>query len=140
MQKLGTLVFWQVASQFAWATILVTPLPKYLSEPCCTICTHCLGWQEAAVAERLCSALADLWAVTDNWLLGQPGPHLRQVHVLCPHLELTRDLPSKEQQRLAHLRSLFREDGVQLTGRAYDQLADVIWRLVRRQIKQRTQQ
>jgi hypothetical protein len=115
---------------------MVTPLPKYLSKPCCHIITHCLGWQEVAAAERLCAAMADLWAVTDNWLLTQA--HLRQVHVVCPHLELTRDLPGKEHM-LNHLRLAFSADGVHLTGSGYDVLADVIWRLVRRQIKKRTQ-
>ena len=119
-----------MASQAALRTILLTPLPKYLAAPCCSISTHCLDWQEVGAAEQLCTAVADLWDMTDRWMA--KAGFSNKILVLCPHLELVRVVP-KNRNWLSHLRKAFRSDGVRLTRSAYDDLAEQVWRLVGKQ-------
>ena len=110
-------------------TILLTPLPKYVASPCCSIATHCLDWHDVATAKQLCTAVADLWYVTDRWMV-KAG--LDSIRVLCPHLELVRVVPTNRNW-LSHLLKAYRSDGVHLSRSAYGDLADQVWRLVQKQ-------
>ena len=110
-------------------SLLLTPLPRYLSASCCEDRTHCVGSSRLEVAEQLCGDLSSMSTAVQRWASEQG---FLSTTVVCPHLEIL-------QQQCTHpwvhwvpvVKGLFGSSTTHLTRENYASLASALWSRVR---------
>jgi len=118
------------ACKKAMAIVLITPLPKYITAPCCELVGHCLGYQKGSHFSTICREVASLHEVTMRWVSRIDN---QRLHVFTPHLEMRERSISLRQDWEYDLKESYSLDGVHLTRDAYLELACLVWNLTQNQ-------
>jgi hypothetical protein len=134
--KLGVITQWKMqnlweqampileACKQAVKVLFITPLPIYLTTPCCEDSEHCVGLCQLTHFRGITNRVASLYDATMQWVSRLKSPRMA---VVCPHLELmdaARRLTAEAKESLSEA---FSHDGIHLTFAGYRTLSALIW-------------
>ena len=104
------------ACRSAKKLVLMTPLPRYLTAPCCESDGHCLCFYTERARREICRGVADLREAAIRWV---SWCRQENLYVVAPHLELMEVAKSLREDGMTFLQDSYYYDGVQLTADGY---------------------
>jgi hypothetical protein len=114
------------ACKAAIQLVLVTPLPRYVTAPCCETAGHCKGYHRTENFRRICRKVAELGEATLQWVSRIESD---RILVFTPHLEMMQAAKAAREDWEYNLKESFHLDGVHLTRDSYLDLAKLMWNL-----------
>jgi hypothetical protein len=79
--------------------IMITPMPRYIFDACCSNNTHCTNGVEGDFAEKMLSSLVGLWKETRDHLRGGGRRRGPSLSTLCGLLQARNASPVKTRRR-----------------------------------------
>jgi hypothetical protein len=104
--------------------LFITPLPIYLTTPCCEDPGHCVGLGQLTHFRGVTNAVASLHDATMRWVSRLKSPRMA---VVCPHLELMDAARKQKEDARESLSDAYCYDGIHLTFAGYTTLSALIW-------------
>jgi len=101
--------------------VLITPLPRYLTVPCCDVTGHCARHYRESQQRHVCREVGELREATVRWASHHDNDGL---YVVGPHLELLEVAKARSEDGLRFLKDCFAFDGIHLTPDGYCDLFD----------------
>ena len=115
------------ACSSAASILLMTPLPRYITVPCCESANHCEGYYLEKNIRRICRDVGELREITLRWASRISGD---KISVASPHLELTEIAKSAKENPAHFISESFSFDGIHLTSDGYRDLLTRVWDLL----------
>jgi len=130
IQHTGMKKLWQQtnpllgACKEAQAILIMTPLPRYITVPCCELSSHCTGFYLESSARALCRGMGELREALIRYVSRMDADN---IFVAAPHLEIMEAAKLARDNPARHLADAFGFDGIHLTFDGYKELMDQIW-------------
>ena len=115
------------ACKTANTLLLMTPLPRYITVPCCDLEGHCLGYYQDGNFGNICRKVAELRETTLRWVSRIDS---ERIFVISPHLELTEVARANREDTKYSLTEAYSYDGIHLTCNGYRELLSHVWQLL----------
>jgi hypothetical protein len=118
--------------------ILITPMPIYLSTPCCEDPDHCTNFGRPSYILKMCREAAGLYDATLRWASRLNSDKPMHIGVAAPHSEIMEAAKQEKEDPTRALLNSFSHDGIHLTYSGYTALGNIfnrttvqgIWRLM----------
>ena len=104
--------------------ILITPIPMYLTTPCCELSTHCVGFGQTAHYRGICRDVASLHEATVRWVSRIDS---ERIVIASPHLEMMEAAAAAREDWAENLRDSYSYDGVHFSYTGNLNLGALIW-------------
>jgi hypothetical protein len=116
-----------MACKQAIGIVLITPIPMYITVPCCEDPLHCIGFGQTAHVRGICTALAGLRDATLRWVSRAES---ERILVFSPHLEILEAAQLTREDGMENLRDSFAYDGVHFSYTGNRGLCALMWNTI----------
>lgn len=104
--------------------VLITPIPMYITTPCCEILTHCVGYGQPSHIRGICTSVAGLRDATLRWVSRIDSD---RIAVVSPHLEIMEAAQAAKEDWVWTLRDSYTYDGVHFSYTGNRDFGALLW-------------